>query len=182
MSNDAAARLLQAIRFAAEQHRDDRRKGATGAPYINHPITVAEQLASAGLGEDTELLMAAVLHDVVEDTGATGEQLERLFGPAVAAIVLEVSDDKSLEKGQRKRLVIETIGQKSRQARLIKLSDLIANVYDILHHPPPWSRARKLEYLTWAHRVSEAMRGTHPELERRLLDLIEDGRHRLGYE
>ena len=81
-----------------------------------------------GLGDDTELLMSAVLHDVVEDTGATGEQLERLFGPNVAATVLEVSDDKSLEKGERKRLVVETIGHKSRSARLIKLSDLIANV------------------------------------------------------
>ena len=182
MAKDNAARLLEAVRFAAEQHRDDRRKGSTGAPYINHPITVAEQLAAAGLGDDTELLMAAVLHDVVEDTGATGEQLERLFGARVAATVLEVSDDKSLEKGERKRLTVETLGQKSDSARLIKLSDLIANVYDVIHHPPPWTRGRKLDYLTWAHRCLGAMQGTHPDLERRLQDLIADGRERLGYE
>jgi guanosine-3',5'-bis(diphosphate) 3'-pyrophosphohydrolase len=143
---------------------------------------VAEQLAAAGLGEDTELLMAAVLHDVVEDTGATGEQLERLFGAAVSATVLEVSDDKSLEKGERKRLAVETIVAKSRSARLVKLSDLIANVYDVIHHPPPWTRGRKLDYLGWAERCAQAMRGTHPDLERRLLDLIDDGRQRLGYE
>jgi guanosine-3',5'-bis(diphosphate) 3'-pyrophosphohydrolase len=182
MAKDNAARLLAAVRFAAEQHRDDRRKGSTGAPYINHPITVAEQLAAAGLGDDTELLMAAVLHDVVEDTGATGAQLERLFGARVAATVLEVSDDKSLEKGERKRLAVETIGHKSESARLIKLSDLMANVHDVIHHPPPWTRHRKLDYLTWAQRCLEAMRGTHPDLERRLHDLIADGRERLGYE
>ncbi|HEX7927645.1 MAG TPA: HD domain-containing protein [bacterium] len=182
LDKDQAARLLHAIRFAAEQHRDDRRKGAISAPYINHPITVAEQLAAVGLGDDTDLLISAVLHDVVEDTGATGEQLERMFGPEVAAVVLEVSDDKSLEKNERKRLVVETIGQKSRTARLVKLSDLIANVYDVIHHPPPWTRERKLTYLTWADSCAKAMRGTHPELERKLVDLIEDGRQRLGYE
>ena len=181
-SEAPSARLMHAIRFAAEQHRNDRRKGTDGAPYINHPIAVAEQLAAAGLGDDTDLLMAAVLHDVVEDTGATEGQLTEMFGAAVAAIVLEVSDDKSLEKGERKRLAVETIGHKSRSARLIKLSDLTANVYDVIHHPPPWTRGRKLDYLTWANRCADAMRGTHPDLERRLLDVIEDGRQRLAHE
>ena len=176
------ARLLRAVRFAAEQHRGDRRKGSEGAPYINHPIAVAEQLAATGMADDVELLMAALLHDVVEDTGVTREQLVELFGPGVADTVLEVSYDKSLEKGERKRLVVETIGSKSRSARLIKLSDLISNVNDVLHHPPPWSKARKLEYLNWAGRCVAAMQGTHEELERRLTSLIAEGRSQLGGE
>jgi guanosine-3',5'-bis(diphosphate) 3'-pyrophosphohydrolase len=179
-SPSASARLLHAVRFAAEQHRGDRRKGSDAAPYINHPIIVAEQLAASGMADDVELLMAAVLHDVVEDTGVSGERLEQLFGPRVAAAVLEVSDDKSLEKGERKRLAVETIGSKSLAARLIKLSDLIANVHDVIHHPPPWSRARKLEYLAWAERCAQAMHGTHAQLEQRLLEIIGEGRASVG--
>lgn len=180
--SQAARRLLRAIRYAAEQHRSDRRKGPNGAPYINHPITVAEQLAAAGLGEDTELLMAAVLHDVVEDTGATAEDLQAAFGQRVTSIVLEVSDNKALEKGERKRVAVETIGGKSLAARLIKLSDLISNVYDVIHHPPPWSQERKLGYLDWAEQVTQAMSGTHADLEARLLSQIAMGRRVLHAE
>ncbi len=176
---DQTRRLLQAVRFAAEAHRDDRRKGSAAAPYINHPITVAEQLAAAGLGEDTELLMAAMLHDVVEDTQTTGEQLVAAFGERVASIVLEVSDNKALEKDVRKRLVVEQIGHKSRPARLIKLSDLIANVQDVIHHPPHWSHERKLRYLEWAEQVTRAAAGTHAELEARLLELVAEARRHL---
>jgi GTP diphosphokinase / guanosine-3',5'-bis(diphosphate) 3'-diphosphatase len=161
-------RLLSAIRFAAERHRDDRRKGETAAPYINHPITVADQLAEQGLGDDIELLMAAVLHDVIEDTDATYDDLNRQFGSRVAGIVLEVSDDKTLEKEARRQKVVDSIGKKSREARLIKLSDLRANVHDIVHYPPKWTVERKLNYLRWAERVAVAIAGTHPGLEEAL--------------
>ncbi|HUJ77260.1 MAG TPA: HD domain-containing protein, partial [bacterium] len=157
-----------------------RRKGQVAAPYINHPITVAEQLAAIGLGGDVDLLMAAVLHDVVEDTDCSSEDLERAFGPAVTRIVLEVSDDKSLEKERRKALVVETIAHKSRAARLIKLSDLIANVRDVLHHPPHWSLERKLRYLDWAQQVGDAAAGTHVVLEGQLQALITEARQTLN--
>jgi GTP diphosphokinase / guanosine-3',5'-bis(diphosphate) 3'-diphosphatase len=160
-----AHRLMHAIRFAAEHHRDDRRKGATAAPYINHPIIVAEQLAAHGLGEDVELLMAAVLHDVIEDTDATFEELNSAFGQRVAEVVQEVSDDKTLEKEARRKVVVDTIAHKSLAARLVKLSDLIANVHDIVHHPPQWSQERKLNYLRWAGRIAEQVTGTHAGLE-----------------
>lgn len=160
-----AHRLLGAIRFAAERHRDDRRKGETAAPYINHPIAVAEQLAAHGLGEDVELLMAAMLHDVIEDTDATFEDLRAAFGARVAGIVQEVSDDKSLEKEARRQKVVDTIAHKSHAARLVKLSDLIANVHDVIHHPPQWSLERKLNYLRRAEQIAAAVAGTHAKLE-----------------
>jgi guanosine-3',5'-bis(diphosphate) 3'-pyrophosphohydrolase len=168
--------LLRAIRFAAERHRDDRRKGTVAAPYINHPIAVAEQLAAAGCGEDTELLMAAVLHDVVEDTDVTPEALAAAFGPRVAGIVAEVTDDTAQPRRERREHVVRTIAGRSREARLVKLSDLIANVYDVIHAPPPWSDERKQEYLDWCEAVARELRGTHPPLERRLADLLNEAR------
>lgn len=172
-------RLLRAIRFASEQHRDHRRKGVTAAPYINHPIAVAEQLARAGFGEDTDLLMAAVLHDVVEDTVATEQDLAELFGEGVTGIVMEVTDDKRLEEKERKRQAVRTIAGKSRKAQLLKLSDLIANVYDVIHTPPNWSRGRKERYLDWCEQVAGEMGGVHPVMERHLSKLLVEGRKKV---
>lgn len=166
--------VLHAIRFAAEKHRDDRRKGAVAAPYINHPIAVAEQLAAAGLAADHALLMAAVLHDVVEDTDATEAELAATFGPRVAGIVMEVTDDKRLRRSERRERVVRTIAGHSREARLVKLSDLVANVYDVIHHPPHWTHEQKREYLDWVTDVLHAVRGTHDGLEARLHDLLDE--------
>ena len=99
-------RILSAALFAAERHRGQKRKGAAGEPYINHLIEVAELVAGSSNTLDTELVMAALLHDTVEDTSTSGEELERLFGADVAALVLEVTDDKSLPKEVRKALQI----------------------------------------------------------------------------
>ena len=171
--------LLQAVGFAAEKHRDHRRKGETAAPYINHPIAVARQLAEAGLEHNTDLLMAAVLHDVVEDTETTFEEVRSLFGQRVASIVAEVTDDKSLTQDERKRRTVDAIAGKSEAARLLKISDLIANVYDVIHHPPDWSDDRKGRYFDWGESVVNAVRGVHPDLERRLDELLAEGRSSL---
>lgn len=176
----ATARLFDALRFAAEKHRDGRRKGPIAAPYINHPITVAEQLATAGLEDDADLLIAALLHDVVEDTDTTEEELRRRFGDRVATIVLELTDDKQLDWRERKRIVVESIANKSRQAQLIKLSDVTANVSDLIHHPPNWADDRKRGYLRWAELVVEAIRGVQPEMERRFADLLREARRTVG--
>ncbi len=164
--------LLRALHFAAEKHRDHRRKGQTAAPYINHPITVAEQLAAEGLADDTELLMAAVLHDVVEDTDTTEEELRDSFGTRVTRIVMEVTDDMSLKRQERKQRVVEHIAGKSREARLLKMSDLIANIFDLIHHPPHWDDERKRDYLDWAEEVMERIRGTHQGLEARFDSMV----------
>lgn len=101
------ALLVKAAAFAAEKHRDRRRKGANAAPDINHPIAVAHVLANeAGIG-DVDILCAAVLHDTIEDTETTAAELEAAFGARLTAIVLEVTDDKSHAKEVRKQLQIE---------------------------------------------------------------------------
>ena len=173
---EASLRLLEAIRFASEKHRDHRRKGNTAAPYINHPIAVADQLAANGCAGDTGLLMAALLHDVVEDTDTTHEELVETFGERVAGIVREVTDDKSLNRRDIKEAAVRTIAGKSREARLLKLSDLIANVTDLIHHPPDWSVERKRAYIGWAETVVAGLQGTHAELEAHFAQLAMEGR------
>jgi len=180
LEQGAAARLFDALRFAADRHRDGRRKGQTAAPYINHPIIVAEQLAAAGRGEDIDLLIAALLHDVVEDTGTSAEELRRRFGDRVTDIVLELTDDKSLDWRERKRLVVQHVSRLSREAQWIKLSDLSANIADLIHHPPNWADERKRGYLMWAEAVVNAMSAPEPALERRFRELLREARSVVG--
>lgn len=175
------ARLLEAVGFAAAMHRDQRRKGADGSPYVNHPIEVASELAGVGGIDDVTILMAAVLHDTVEDTGVRPEELEQRFGAVVRRLVEEVSDDKSLPKQERKRLQIEHTASLSRGAKLIKLGDKICNVREISHSPPAdWSPARRREYLDWAAAVVAGCRGTNESLERKFDAVLAEGRRRIG--
>src|SRR5690606_35879955 len=124
------AQLLAAAVFSAERHRDQRRKGVRETPYINHPLEVAERIVRVAGVDDIEVLVAAILHDTIEDTETTAEEIERHFGKAVAALVLEVTDDRSLTWMERKRLEIEHSSLLSARAKLIKLSDKISNVID----------------------------------------------------
>ena len=164
-SADPITRILTAATFAAERHRDQRRKGKDASPYINHPLALASLLAERG-ERDAPLLMAALLHDTVEDTATSFEDLERAFGREVADIVREVTDDKALPQAERKRLQIEHAAQLSRRAKLVKLADKICNLHDIVVSPPTdWSAQRKREYFDWAKAVVDPMRGVHRELE-----------------
>lgn len=139
----ATTELLRAVAFAARKHRHQRRKDGAASPYINHPIEVARVLADVGAVTDLELLMAAVLHDTIEDTETTPEELEREFGPAVRALVEEVTDDKSLPKATRKRLQVEHAPALPERARQLKVADKICNVRDVTHDPPTdWSLDR----------------------------------------
>lgn len=158
--------VVSAAAFAAEKHRNQRRKGVDASPYINHPIALAYVLASeAGIG-DVPTIVAALLHDTVEDTDTTAEELREVFGGRVTAIVLEVTDDKSLPKADRKRLQIEHVPHLSTRAKLVKLADKICNLRDIRRAPPAdWSLERRREYVDWARRVIDALRGTHYGLE-----------------
>ena len=164
---DGISRILRAASFAAERHRDQRRKGKEASPYINHPLALASLLAGCG-ERDPALLMAALLHDTVEDTATTCGELERAFGAEVAAIVAEVTDDKAKPRDERKRLQIEHAAHLSRRAKLVKLADKICNLRDMTSSPPAgWSLERRREYFDWAKAVVDAMRGAHPELEAR---------------
>jgi GTP diphosphokinase / guanosine-3',5'-bis(diphosphate) 3'-diphosphatase len=159
------SRVLSAATFAAERHRDQRRKGKHASPYINHPLALASLLAERG-ERDPTLLMAALLHDTVEDTATSFEDIEHAFGREVADIVREVTDDKRLPKAERKRLQIEHAAHLSRPAKLVKLADKICNLHDMVVSPPTdWSLERRREYFDWAKAVVDPMRGVHPELE-----------------
>jgi guanosine-3',5'-bis(diphosphate) 3'-pyrophosphohydrolase len=161
-----AGTLIRAIAFAAEKHRTQRRKDAESSPYINHPIALANVLANEGGIEDPVVLCAALLHDTLEDTETTAAELEALFGDEVTAIVLEVTDDKSLAKQVRKQRQIEHAPQSSPKAKLVKLADKICNLRDIIASPPAeWSAERKQAYFDWAAQVVTGLRGTHPGLE-----------------
>ena len=172
---------LQALRFAAEKHRHQRRKDADASPYINHPIAVASVLAAEASITDELTLLAALLHDTVEDTDTTIEELRGLFGPEVAGLVAEMTDDKTLPKDVRKRLQVEHAPTASRQARLVKLADKICNVRDVTDSPPAtWSLDRRREYLNWAERVVAGCRGTHKILEALFDRTLQDARMRLN--
>jgi guanosine-3',5'-bis(diphosphate) 3'-pyrophosphohydrolase len=171
--------LFHALHFAADKHRDQRRKGKSASPYINHPIVVAETLARYGV-DDPVTLQAAVLHDTIEDTETTAEELEAEFGSEVRDVVMEVSDDKALPKRERKLRQVEDASSLSERAKLVRIADKIANVHDVLHAPPTdWSVEWRLSYIDWTERVVSACRGCHPELEARYDEIVAEAREAL---
>lgn len=175
------ALVLRAASFAAHKHRSQKRKGADGLPYITHPLDVASELAGTGGVTDVTILVAALLHDTVEDTGTSPEELEKEFGRGVRLLVAEVSDDKSLPKDERKRLQIEHAASASAAAKQIKLGDKICNVRDVTRDPPAdWLLERRRKYLSWATKVVEGCRGVNPALEDRFDELVEEGRAALS--
>src|ERR687885_940242 len=160
------ALLLKALAFAAHKHRDQRRKDAEASPYINHPIALADVLVNEGGVTDIEVLCAALLHDTVEDTATTHEELVDAFGSRIARIVAEVTDDKRLPKAERKRLQIEHAPTISHEAKLVKLADKLVNLRDVAERPPAkWDLARRQEYFDWARQVIDGLRGAPPRLE-----------------
>ena len=163
---DDTGLLLAALGYAADKHRNQRRKGIEATPYVNHPIALAVVLNQEGGIGDIAVLCAALLHDTLEDTDATVEELQQRFGLEIAGLVAEVSDDQALPKAERKRLQIENAPSLSDGAKLIKLADKLCNLRDIATIPPAgWSAERKLEYCVFAKRVVDGLRGIHPALE-----------------
>ncbi|MGD9562747.1 MAG: HD domain-containing protein [Pyrinomonadaceae bacterium] len=174
-------RLLEAAAFAAKQHAGQKRKGKDEEPYINHPLEAANLLAGVGGIDDIDVLMAAILHDTVEDTATTKDDLEQRFGPKTAGIVMEVTDDKDLPKAERKLLQIEHAPHLSTGAKLVKLADKISNITDILDRPPvDWDESRRREYVRWGERVVAGLRGVNDPLESLFDKIIERARKQLG--
>lgn len=165
MSSDLVL-VLDAASFAADKHRLQRRKDADASPYINHPLALADILAREGGVEDAKVIAAALLHDTVEDTETSIEELEVRFGKRIASMVAEVTDDKSLSKEERKQLQITKSASKSPGAKLVKLADKIANLRDLASAPPAdWSDERRTQYFEWARQVVSGLRGTNGSLE-----------------
>ena len=154
--------VSRAADFAAERHRDQRRKGTGQVPYVNHLADVARLLAVATKGADAELVAAGWLHDTVEDTVTSHDELVSAFGDDVASLVREVTDDKSLPKAERKRLQVVKTSAKTPRARMIKLADLTSNLRQL---PDDWEAQRIREYFEWADQVAAGCRGINSELE-----------------
>ena len=158
--------VIRAAEFAAHKHRDQRRKDANATPYINHPLALARILTAEGGVTDAPTIAAALLHDTIEDTETTPTELDREFGADIRSIVEEVTDDKRLDKADRKRLQIEHAAHISHKAQLVKLADKIANIRDVASSPPDrWDLTRRQEYFDWAKSVVDQLRGAHPVLE-----------------
>ena len=160
------SKFTEAAVFAARKHGAQKRKGKSGMPYINHPLDVADILCRIGGIEDLTVLVAAVLHDTLEDTDATPEEIGELFGEEVLSIVKEVSDDRSLPRRERKLLQIAHAPHLSQKAKLIKIADKISNVRDLVAEPPEdWDDARVAEYVRFASKVVDGARGVNEALE-----------------
>ena len=175
------ATLLQAARLAADKHRDQHRKGASAPPYINHPIEFADFLVCVGGVTDLVTLVAALLHDTIEDTKTKPEEVETRFGAEIRALVVEVTDNKSLPQTERKQAQVDHAPYLSRRAKELKIADKIANVLEITNDPPAdWSLERKREYFEWAERVVEGCRGVNQGLEDRFDEVLKDARLSVG--
>lgn len=170
-----SAIYIKAVDFAARAHALQTRKNSAKTPYVNHVIGVSYLLSSIGGITDENVLIAALLHDTVEDTAISIEDIEREFGTHIAVIVAEVTDDKSLPKAERKRLQIVNAPHKSPEAKLVKLADKLYNLRDMVAETPQgWGAARVQGYFVWAHAVIAGLRGTNASLEAALDDLFDN--------
>lgn len=162
--------ILKAAEFASNKHRGQFRKGNLNTPYINHPIKVAYVLENIGIN-DQDIIAAAILHDVVEDTDATKKDLQNVFNARIANMVMEVTDDKGESKDVRKAAQIKNAPNLSHEAKLIRIADKICNIQDVCGlDAPDWDYERKFEYLEWAKAVVDQITGTHEALENMFYD------------
>jgi guanosine-3',5'-bis(diphosphate) 3'-pyrophosphohydrolase len=157
--------VMRAAIFAADKHRYQKRRDKQ-TPYINHPLAVASILVHVARVKDAEVLAAALLHDTIEDTETTVEELRTVFGERVLSLVLECTDDKELPKEERKRLQVKHASSRSRDAKLIKIADKISNMSDLTDYPPvDWSRERSVNYIKWCGEVFDGLKGVNQELD-----------------
>jgi (p)ppGpp synthase/HD superfamily hydrolase len=166
-SNEKWVIVLKAADAAARWHVHQRRKGAAKEPYINHLLEVAMLVAEATNGKDLDLVVAALLHDAIEDSEVSYKLVAETFGTNVADLIAEVTDDKRLPKEERKRLQAETAQTKTAHAKILKLADKTSNLRALASSPPPdWSVRRRIEYIEWARKVVAGLRGANPMLEK----------------
>jgi guanosine-3',5'-bis(diphosphate) 3'-pyrophosphohydrolase len=158
--------VLKAADAAARWHVHQRRKGPAGEPYINHLLEVAKLVAQATEGHDPKLVIAALLHDAIEDSEVPRSMIAEAFGEEVASLVVEVTDDKRLPQDERKRLQVEKAHHKSAKAKILKLADKTSNLRAVAMSPASdWSVKRRIDYVDWARAVVNGLRGTNLWLE-----------------
>ena len=166
LDSDDLKKLMHALEFASRKHKDQRRKDVDASPYINHPISLANILCNEAHVTDIDVICGALLHDTVEDTDTTEEELEKEFGKTICNIVMAVSDDPALSRVERKQAQIDHAGHASDEAKLVKLADKVSNLRDVaINSPADWSLERRQEYFDWGKQVIDQVRGVHPLLE-----------------
>jgi len=172
---DPHAAVLQAVLktafFAATKHSNQKRKNKAGSPYINHPIEVALLIATVAGVTNIEILQAALLHDTVEDTDTTFDEIEKHFGKVVRDIVVEVTDPKGLTKLGRKKYQLEF--NFSPAAQLIKMADKLNNLSDMLvEAPPAWDLLGIQGYTVWGKKVVDRFKGANKGLDKALAEMF----------
>ena len=159
-------KISRALDFGAKKHIHQRRKGELAEPYINHLTDVARMLAEATDGRDTTLIIAGLLHDTIEDQNVRHEELIHAFSQEVADLVLEVTDDMTIAKPERKLLQVAYAPFKSPRAKMLRIADKTSNLNSVLTSAPAhWDLARRREYFEWAKRVIDGCRGVNAHLE-----------------
>lgn len=171
---DNILKLLESLEFAANKHKFQRRKGSLKIPYINHPVKVCKLLAESG-ESDIEILLAAILHDTLEDTDTSELELTDRFGTIVTSLVIEVTDNMKLPEKERKELQVINAAQLSSKAKMIKVADKICNIDDILTYPITWTKRRKRNYIEWAKKVCEGCKGQNLILDRKFGEIYNKG-------
>jgi len=173
--------IIQAAHFAADKHRDQRRKGIRNTPYINHPLEVADRLRRIGGVDDPAVLAAAILHDTIEDTNTTRAELARIFGNDIAALVAELTDEPGLTWQQRKRQEIDHAPHLSDRAKMIKIVDKTCNVSDTITNPPgEWTLSRRRDYLEFAELVADGCRRVNDALDDEFDRMMAEARAKIG--
>ena len=174
--------LFNAAIFAARKHQGQVRKDRRASPYVTHPLAVARTIYEIGGINDRDTLVAAILHDTLEDTQTTPDDIREIFGGDVVSIVLEVTDDKTQIKMERKRQQVIHAEHLSQAARVIKLADKLINCRDIINHPPDdWPLSRRRDYIQWAADVISRVRGTNPQLEDAFDRMLSDAEAKLEF-
>jgi (p)ppGpp synthase/HD superfamily hydrolase len=158
--------VLRAADAAARWHVNQRRKGAAQEPYVTHLLEVANLVAEATAGADPNLIVAALLHDGIEDQGVTREEIAAQFDDDVADLVVEVTDNKKLPKAERKQLQIKHAPKLTPRAKILKLADKISNLRSVATSPPAdWRMQRRIDYVIWTTEVVRGLRGVSSLLE-----------------
>lgn len=171
--------ILDALRLASEKHRTQRRKDPGDTPFINHAIEVAHVLADVGGVTDPEVLQAALLHDVVEDTDTPAEEVEQHFGSRVRRIVEEVTEDRTLRRAERKARLVEESANLSPEAKQLRIADMISNLRSCrLGSSPDWPLKTRREYVDLSEKIFAGCRGINPALDELFHQTLADARSR----
>lgn len=169
--------VRRAVQWSAQQHRGQTRKDGK-TPYIQHPIAVARSLEQEGGVTDEDVIIASLLHDVIEDTGATRGQVANLFGERVAGIVSELTKDPNATQAEQKQAEIDK--DWSPEAGVVKIGDKLSNIRDVISAPPvDWDYQKRLRFLSHALAVVEAMKSPNPAMVAAFMQQYREGVERM---